>query len=125
MDAVSDCQFLTREDLDLYPKDLRFLKHVLSYDYVNEHAINMPENKKRELSLYAKNYTASLVQSFREIWVGQYISLFLSDFPKAKLVKNAVSGGKVIKIYHVDGQEFVFKDNICTSVTKIWKEDMK
>lgn len=119
LDAVSDCQFLTREDLDLYPKDLRFLKHVLSYDYVNEHAINMPENKKRELSLYAKNYTASLVQSFREIWVGQSISLFLSDFPKAKLVKNAVSGGKVIKIYHVDGQEFVFKDNICTSVTKI------
>ena len=79
----------------------------------------MPESEKAALEWFAKTYTESMIQSFREIWVGQNVSLFLAEFPKAKLVKNTVSGGKAIRIYHVNGNEFVFKDGVCTSVTKI------
>jgi hypothetical protein len=78
----------------------------------------MPESVKNELTWFAKMYTESMVQSLREIWVGQNVSLFLVEFPKAKMIKNTVSGGKAVRIYHANGNEYVFKDGICTSVTK-------
>ena len=120
LDAVYNGLFLTRNNLDIFPKDRNMYSHrLLPYDYVKKHAVKAPESVKSELSWLAKTYHESMMQSFREIWVGQNVSLFLAEFPKAKLVKNTVSGGKAVRIYHVGGNEFVFKDGVCTSVTKI------
>jgi hypothetical protein len=120
LDAVYNGLFLTRNNLDIFSKDRNMYSHrLLPYDYVKKHAVKAPESVKSELSWFAKTYQESMMQSFREIWVGLNVSLFLAEFPKAKLVKNTVSGGKAIRIYHVNGNEFVFKDGVCTSVTKI------
>ena len=121
LDALYNGVFLTRKNIDLYPKDdkHRYQSRLLPYDYVEKHAVKMPESVKSELTWLAKSYYESILQSFREIWVGQKVSFFLSEFPNAKLVKNTVSGGKAIRIYHVKGNEFIFKDGVCTSVTKI------
>lgn len=120
LDAVYNGLFLTRNNLEIFPKDRNMYSHrLLPYDYVKKHAVKAPESVKSELSWFVKTYQESMMQSFREIWVGLNVSLFLAEFPKAKLVKNTVSGGKTIKIYHVNGNEFVFKDGVCTSVTKI------
>ena len=118
LNAMDVCTFITHEDLNLYPGDNRYSSRLLPYEYVKEHSIIMPESMKSQLSWYAKTAKESMNQSLREIWVGQKVSLFLSQFPNAKLIKNTVSGGKTVKIYHVNGNEFVFKDGICTSVTK-------
>jgi len=119
LDAVHSCLFLTHGKLKLSPKDnSRYRGRLLSYKYVEEHSTKMPESVKNELTWFAKMYTESMVQSLREIWVGQNVSLFLVEFPKAKMIKNTVSGGKAVRIYHANGNEYVFKDGICTSVTK-------
>ena len=120
LDAVYNGLFLTRNNLVLFPKDRNMYSHrLLSYDYVKKHAVKAPESVKSELSWLAKTYQESVYQSLREVWVGSSVSLFLSSFPNAKLVKNTVSGGKAVRIYHVGSNEFVFKDGVCTSVTKI------
>jgi len=120
LDALSNCIFLTHDNLVLPPKDKsRYSHRLVPYEYVKKHGVNMPESEKAALTWFAKNYKESVIQTFREIWVGQKVSLFLTEFPNAKLVKNTVSGGKSVRIYHVNGNEFVFKDGVCTSVTKI------
>lgn len=119
LDAVYNGLFLTRNNLVIFPKDRNMYSHrLLPYDYVKKHAVKAPESVKSELSWLAKTYQESVYQSLREVWVGSSVSIFLSSFPNAKLVKNTVSGGKAIRIYHVGGNEFVFKDGVCTSVTK-------
>lgn len=120
LNAVSVCVFLTRGNLELFPKDINQYSHrLLPFDYVEKNAKKMPESMKSQLSWLAKSAQASMNQGLREIWIGSSVSLFLSSFPKAKLIKSTVSGGKAIRIYHVNGNEYVFKDGKCTSVTKI------
>lgn len=120
LNAVSVCVFLTRGNLELFPKDINQYSHrLLPFDYVEKNAKKMPESMKSQLSWLAKSAQASMNQGLREIWIGSSVSLFLSSFPKAKLIKSTVSGGKAIRIYHVNGNEYVFKDGKCTSATKI------
>lgn len=114
--GMRKCIYLTHDDLkDIFPENYRLYDgRVLPYDYVVKHA-KKSNSKKEDPGLNMLVNYAKMPES----WVGRDLNSFLSVFPKAKLVRKTISGGKAIRVYHVKGKECIFKDGKCTSVDKI------
>lgn len=127
LDATRACMYITHEISDLYSGgNDKYVDYLLPYDHVKRKAIKMPDSVKKQIKqtnefikYLGESYKSDMHKIFNSPSVGTSLSVFLNMFPKAKLIKNTISGGKAIRVYHVNGYECVFKDGVCTSVNKI------
>lgn len=127
---AESCMLLTH-DIDFaneyegipYPNPI-----VLSYDFMKEHVVAMPEYvkqeeqaRRRQLEAVLENAASNAVNGIaNDMVVGMTLSTFLSKCPNAKLTKSTVNNaGKTIKVYRHNGWEFVFMAGKCTSCSKL------